>query len=288
MSDPHRPDARLPTLPEIYALRPWYHDFSDLGLRTDFEAGLSGLGGRLRGALRDLRAAAAGLEKGARHPFLAALRPGAPGHRRNQLEKQRHLQPMLHQALTVHPAPSCLELFCADGYYACAAAQSTPGCTVLGVDRDPLEIRRARAAATALDLENAAFLVDDVWRFLSTEPVFDVVLCTGGLYHLTSPESLLAALRRTVSGHLVVQSVVTLETEDPEYFVSPAPRWRHGSRFTHARLEGWLSRLGWQIQRSERGELPGNRHPWDRGSSYFLCRPPTAPIGPATSPGVTP
>jgi hypothetical protein len=113
-----------------------------------------------------------------------------------------------------------------------------------------------------------------VWEFLARdEPAYDLVLCAGGLYHLAEPRRLLETLRRRTRGFLVVQSVVTLESEDPAYFVSPAPGWPHGSRFTHAGLGRWLGELDWTVLASDRNELPGNPRAADRGSSYWLCRP---------------
>jgi hypothetical protein len=70
----------------------------------------------------------------------------------------------------------------------------------------------------------------------------------------------------------VVQSVVTLETEDRDYFVQPAKGWRHGCRFTHRWLAARLEEVGWHVLEAARAELPGNHRPHDRGSSFFLCQ----------------
>jgi hypothetical protein len=68
-----------------------------------------------------------------------------------------------------------------------------------------------------------------------------------------------------------------LETEAADYFVSPAPGWKHGSRFTHAGLKQWLTDAGWIVLDEARNELTGNPRLCDRGSSYFLCRVPSPP-----------
>ena len=65
----------------------------------------------------------------------------------------------------------------------------------------------------------------------------------------------------------------TLETDDPDYFVTPAPGLQHGSRFTQAALEKWLTGAGWEILDQAHNELPGNKLARDRGSCYFLCQP---------------
>jgi hypothetical protein len=117
------------------------------------------------------------------------------------------------------------------------------------------------------------FRREDVWAFLDrSEEAYDLVLCAGGLYHVSDPARLLQAVRRVARGHLVVQSVVTLETEDPGYFVQPAKGWQHGCRFTHAWLRARLEALDWQVLEEARAELPGNHRLHDRGSSFFLCR----------------
>ena len=80
-------------------------------------------------------------------------------------------------------------------------------------------------------------------------------------------------MRRITRRYLVIQSVVTLETDDPDYFCTPAPGLRHGSRFTQAALAKWLAGAGWDVLDQALNELPGNKLARDRGSCYFLCQP---------------
>ena len=110
-----------------------------------------------------------------------------------------------------------------------------------------------------------------VWNFVLTVGAYDLVLCTGGLYHLTDPCGFQQRLRKTGSRYLVVQSVVTLETDAPDYFVNSAPGWRHGSRFTHAGLGQWLTEACWRILECATNELDANTRLCDRGSSYYRC-----------------
>jgi 2-polyprenyl-3-methyl-5-hydroxy-6-metoxy-1,4-benzoquinol methylase len=256
---PHVVSA-LRTVPEVYGLRPWYHDF-------------------VRNVLREARGAFRQPSGG--FSWRRALGPVASSHRANQGPKEAVLRPYLERALAGAAAPPrCLELFCADGYYACLVARTRPDASVTGVDRDARQVARARTAARLLDCRGVSFVAEDAGRFLERdEPPYDLVLCAGGLYHLAEPRLLLERLRRRTQGFLVVQSVVTLESEDAGYFVSPAPGWRHGSRFSHAALRRWLDELGWTVLASERNELPGNPRPSDRGSSYFLCRIGAASAG---------
>lgn len=173
---------------------------------------------------------------------------------------------------TSGPRPNCLDLFSADGYYSCRLKTLSPRARVTGVDLDPEQIRRAETISRRLSLDDITFRVDDVRAFVEqASETYDLVVCAGGLYHLSDPARLLQQLRGIVHGHLVVQSVVTLETEDGGYFVRPARGWRHGSRFTHAWLRARLVGLGWHVLDEARAELPGNRRLHDRGSSFFLC-----------------
>ncbi|MDX1501222.1 MAG: class I SAM-dependent methyltransferase [Thermoanaerobaculia bacterium] len=252
-------------------MRPWYHDFSRLGLSTAFgrrRAGPREVTRRLLGWLAALPAR--------RRLGLAPARLdlGLPAHTANQRAKEAVLLPMLADGLSRVGEPKrALELFCADGYYAAWIARSAPRARVVGVDRAKEQAARAAAARRALQLRKTSFVVADVNAFVESAPVrFDLVFCAGGLYHLDDPHRLLAALRRICHGSLILQSAVTLATDDPRYFVRPAPGWRHGCRFTHACLASWLEALGWEILDHRLGELPANRRLSDRGSSYYLAR----------------
>jgi hypothetical protein len=249
---------------EIYDLRPWYHSFERLGLQTDFGDMRRGLLSRLRLMLR-------------RGEWLSPkrlLQAQPSPHLINQRHKEDVLIPFLSRYLReLGQAPACLELFCADGYYACLIKNLRPDARVTGVDRNPNDIRRARAAAHVLGFSGIDFVIDDVWDYLRNAPPFDLIMCAGGLYHLADPRRLIELLRPAVKRYLIVQSVVTLETESSDYFVTPAPGWRHGSRFSHAALKRWLLDAGWMIVEQTRNELTGNERCCDRGSSYFVCRP---------------
>jgi len=255
----------------VRALRPWYHDFSRLGLQTHFPPRRAD---QLAVLLRR-RLDAGYVEKGERFSLRQFLRPAPPAHLANQRAKERVIEAYLRQCLAelaATPRIACLDLFCADGYYACLLASLRSGLDITGVDLDAQEIHRARTAAELLGLPGLRFEVADVWAFVRSAPAYDLILCAGGLYHLRQPADFLRALRPLSRGYLVVQSVVTLESDDGDYFVSPAPGWQHGSRFTHAGLGRWLREAGWEILEETLGELPANPRRCDRGSSYYRCR----------------
>jgi hypothetical protein len=271
----------LDILPEVYELRPWYHDFARLGLKTDFSDLPPGAGQRIRDLLSYVKlwlASRNRVERRGNFSLRDALSARPSSHRINQRHKEECLIPFLARCLDdLGERPACLELFCADGYYSCIMNSLKPEAIVTGVDLNTTEIKRARAAARLLGFQGANFVVDDVWAFIqAADAPYELILCAGGLYHLTEPRRLLELLRKIAARFLVVQSVVTLEVEDADYFVAPAPGWKHGSRFTHAGLARWLADLGWQILAEARNELTGNPRLCDRGSSYFLCLAPGA------------
>jgi protein-L-isoaspartate O-methyltransferase len=274
--------------PELYTLRPWYHDFSALGFDTTFLDVPLTLGERVRRAGEVVRTAL-GRAWGARtspvpreraRSAREVLRRLPSPHLLNQPVKERHLLGLLARALSALGArPVCLELFSADGYYSCRLKTLAPQARVTGVELDPEQVRRAETIARRLGFRDVSFRREDVWTFLEwSSEAYDLVLCAGGLYHLSDPARLLQAVTRVARGYLVVQSVVTLETEDAGYFVQPAKGWQHGCRFTHAWLRARLGALGWRILEEARAELPGNRRPHDRGSSFFLCQAPDGEV----------
>ncbi len=268
-------------LPEIRRLGPWYHDFSPLGLETRFDSRSWNPVRAILGLFRALtsRRDPGAVEKGQRALSRASLGIGTPSHLRNQRVKEAVLIPFLQRGFAdLGERPRALDLFCADGYYSCTMARLAPGARVTGIDLDAREIERARTAAQVLGLSGLEFVCADVDPWIAaTQERFDLIFCAGGLYHLSRPERLLASLSRIAARYLVLQSVVSLENQEPEYFEAPAPGWRHGSRFSHQRLVAWLGEYGWEIVDQLRHELPGNRRLRDRGSSCFICRRAEAP-----------
>jgi SAM-dependent methyltransferase len=164
--------------------------------------------------------------------------------------------------------PSLLELFCADAYYALVAKRFGAG-KVVAIDRDAQALASARLACATLAVD-VELRRGDVRR-LATSERFDVVLCAGGLYHLTNPARFLQRLRQNVRRYLVVQTVVSLEATAPDYFVTPAPGWRHGSRFSLAYLRHMLADAGFHVLHSSLNHLAANPRLADRGSAYVLC-----------------
>ncbi|MCP5100428.1 MAG: methyltransferase domain-containing protein [Chloroflexi bacterium] len=260
---------------EIYELRPWYHNFDKLAIQTDFgDMSMSRMEQLRRLLLVVSPIKPAGfVEKGAKFSLRNLWQLPPNSHQINQRHKEAYLLPYLEKSLKdVGESPRCLDLFCADGYYSCWIGSLSPQASITGVDLDADEIKRAETAVSVLNLQNVTFERKDIFEKVAEPAQYDLVMCAGGLYHLTNPRQLLVNLTKITKGYLVIQSAITLETEDPDYFVSPAPGWKHGSRFTHAGLKKWLQEIGWEIIEEGRNELTGNPRLTDRGSSYFLCR----------------
>jgi protein-L-isoaspartate O-methyltransferase len=164
--------------------------------------------------------------------------------------------------------PSVLELFCADAYYAALAKRFGAG-RVVAIDKDRAALDGARAVCDALGFD-IYLRHGDVLRYRFRE-TYDVVLCTGGLYHLSNPCRFLQRLRPHVKRYLVAQSVVSLRSKDPDYFVAPAPGWQHGCRFSAAYFVRMLRSAGFCILSYGFNHLEGNRRAADRGAAYALC-----------------
>jgi hypothetical protein len=201
-----------------------------------------------------------------------------PAYKWNQLCKEPVLLGFIQTAIALAKRnstdrPSLLELFCADGYYTCHARRMG-AFPVVGIDLDEPTLAMANAMYEALYGEAGPFLRADVFTYKPEKPV-DVLLNCGGLYHIPDPRKLIHECRPRYGAHfMVVQSVVTMESQSPDYFVAPAPGWNWGCRFTVGYLERAIAQAGWRILNSHFNKLEGNERPCDQGSAYFLCEWP--------------
>ena len=195
---------------------------------------------------------------------------------RQQARKEANILPYIAKALdgiSDNTNPRILDLFCSDGYYGLSAKQMCPEASLVGVDISPQDIHRATVIAHYLDSDKTKFIADDVTEYVKHCERFDIVINTGGLYHIADPYRLLMSLRNVVGSYLVLQSAVTAVHNDPNYFEKPHPGWSWGSWFSHSRLQGWLNELGYQIidAHSDAREGP---NPAMIGGSYFLATLP--------------
>ena len=176
------------------------------------------------------------------YAFFGARGEQLPGHfAPNQQAKApivtAYIALALADVLESEPEPSFVELFCADAYYAMVAAR-LGAATVRGIDNNrdehsdtATEIAR-RLGITRFELIDAG--VADMATF---EPAD--VANLGGLYHVPNPEQVLQDSYALARRYLVVQTVVSLENDDPDYFEAPAPGWDWGSDTTRSRSTRW-------------------------------------------------
>lgn len=201
----------------------------------------------------------------------------------HQTIKQEILFPFIDEAIALSKKNSNepmtgIELFCADGFFSNYAI-SKGADKMLGIDieEDSGEgkkrqsvLAQARLATTLLgNGTQATFQHQNVFD-LNTD--FTFCICAGGLYHIADPKRLLQILSKHVKQYLVIQTVVSLENEDPNYFEQPAPGWKWGCRFSHEKLLSMIEESGWIVVKEARNELICNNLLSDRGSSYVLCK----------------
>lgn len=185
-----------------------------------------------------------------------------------------YIQFAIAKCRTLRSTPvSFAELFCADGYYAMVARHF--GATdALGIDNDrDGHFEKARRIAALLGIDHIDFLKQDVNDIASLPPV-DIVANVGGLYHVENPEEILRKSFAMARRFLIVQTVVSMATDDESYYASPAPGWTWGNRFSRASFDALIRRTGWAVVDRHFNELEGNDRPEDRGSVYYLVGKP--------------
>lgn len=166
---------------------------------------------------------------------------------------------------------SFAELFCADGYYALAAAYF--GATKsIGIDNNRgKHFERANQIRDILGISNCEFLEMDVNDLDTLDPI-DIVANIGGLYHVENPEQILDKSYTLASKYLIVQNVVSLATDSDNYFESPAPGWTWGSRYSKQSFTNLIYEKGWNVVDSHFNHLEGNKALTSKGSLYFLIK----------------
>jgi SAM-dependent methyltransferase len=116
------------------------------------------------------------------HGFWTRGNEGAP-----QTRVRRVLQAIDDLAAVPLGACRVLDLACLEGQYAIECALR--GASVLGIEAREASLAKANFAKEALGLSRLEFVRDDV-RNLSVEKYgeFDVIICSGILYHLDTPD----------------------------------------------------------------------------------------------------
>lgn len=161
------------------------------------------------------------------------------------------------------------ELFCADGYYAMFAARFGAD-EAVGFDNDREgHLASAERIRQLLGLDTVRFERVDVER-IGTAQRFAVVANVGGLYHVDDPQAVLQRSWEMATDFLIVQNVVSLATDAPDYFCRPAPGLSWGNRFSRRSFDRLIEQTGWRVLLHDFNELTANPRLEDRGSVYYL------------------
>lgn len=164
---------------------------------------------------------------------------------------------------------SFTELFCADGYYAMVASRL--GCEKsTGIDSNKdKHTRQAMAIADLLGIDSIEFIEQEITPGCDFERA-DIVANVGGLCHVSEPEKILRLSYEKAIKYLIIQTVVSLATDDENYFVAPAPGWPWGSRYSKQSLDKLVRSICPKVIDYHFNELEGSDQLSDRGSVYYL------------------
>jgi hypothetical protein len=222
----------------------WYHDFAALGIRT--------------------------------------RQSSDPSYREHQRIKQVVLFDYIDRSISLcrdldpKGRITAVDLFCADGYFSnYAALNGVDDVTGVDLEEESGEGRQrhsvlAQARLITKLLGNEKRVTYHRLDVFDLTGSFDICICAGGLYHIADPRKLLELLNQRIKKYLIVQTVVSLERDDEDYFEAPAPGWTWGCRFSHKYLIRIAEESGWVVLRQDRNELTENKRLCDRGSSYLL------------------
>lgn len=114
--------------------------------------------------------------------------------------------------LSTKPLSSCkvLDLGCLEGQFSIEFALH--GANVVGIEAREASVKKAEFAIEALELDNVQFIQDDA-RNLSLEKYgkFDIVVCSGLLYHMNTPDVfvLIEKIHEMVKDLLVIDTRTT-------------------------------------------------------------------------------
>lgn len=161
------------------------------------------------------------------------------------------------------------ELFCADGYYAMIASRL--GCNLsFGIDNNKHGFfDKSHEIIKRLGLDNVKFIKEEITGE-SNFPSTDIVANLGGLYHVDNPEEILRMSYNMSNRFLIVQNVVSLRTENENYYEAPAPGWTWGNRYSKKSFDKMINKICNKVIDHHFNELIGNERLEDRGSVYYL------------------
>jgi len=220
---------------DVFRLRPWYQDFTKLGINN----GKDGL-----------------------------IIPQA----KNQYLMEPIILSFIKTAFSEfqNKKPSVLDMFCYDGYYSLYIQKNYDCSRFVAMHDEQEHIERAKLIAQKLKIQDIEIKLQDVHAIKENER-FDIVLNLNALHMLSDPENMLKLTYKLTKKFAIIQSIFSLESNDENYFQSPAPHWTWGCRFSEKKIVKWLNEMEWDIVASKKTILEYNPDPWDRGCIIFLC-----------------
>ena len=225
-------------------IKPWYHSFSKIGFRTPQNV--------------------------------------MDNYKRTQRTKSSNIFPLINDALTELARSKtgdikAVDLFASDSYFGIATLQMNNRVSMIAIDllegsgEGEKRINhgdQAILAAKILGLDNRfEYRKMSVLEFNQS---VDLIINTGGLYHIENPKKLLENLRRCCSSFMVLQTIVHEEFDFESFFETPAPNWTWGSRFSMNYLRQIVAETNWKIRYEAFHIVDSNLHQKDRGSAYML------------------
>ncbi|MDN3512679.1 MAG: class I SAM-dependent methyltransferase [Candidatus Jettenia sp.] len=165
--------------------------------------------------------------------------------------------------------PTFAELFAGDGYYAMLAARlGAKHSFAIDNNRDGYS-SHVNVIAERLGVSNFGFIDGDIVK-LTTLPDLDIIANVGGLYHVDNPQEILEMSYEKAQRFLVLQNVVSMDSKSPSYYMSPAPGWTWGNRYSRESFDKLIKKLKYKVLLQDFNELQGNPEPQHRGSVYYL------------------
>ena len=247
----------------IYNLGPWIMDFSALGIRTRFDdyrkPWIESFVNLIRATLR----------KG---PV------GTLGSHMNQYARDRVIFPNLDkifkEILRDRKKLRFLDLFCSEGFYTYYVATKFDNVRLaVGVELDSRRLVKANAINEIFHLTDKVEFQNKNVFDIDEQEQYDVSLCMGGLYHVDKPDDLIDLLSNVTTAALIVHTLIAWdENIGDDFFVSPAPGWKHGSRFSFKFIKKQITKNGWHVVDEGTNIYPATfNHKWNSKFAWFLC-----------------
>jgi SAM-dependent methyltransferase len=152
-------------------------------------------------------------------------------------------QALILEASALEGHETVLDLACGSGIYTRPLARRLPAGRVIGLDRSPAMLARARRRARAAGLANAAFVRGDAGSLPFPSARFDRVNCCAALHLFADLDAALAEMRRVLRPGGVLTAAV-LQRGNASRLAAPLRRVLGVATLTRPALGASLARAG--------------------------------------------